>query len=135
MHIVSVVVTFGCHAMQEAEAAGVKEISAGQRLLKAVQNLEAIMQRAEPDNLHMLRDRVAAAEQAGAGTQLLRSAKALERRLLLTEVRLTASAIARTHIPFMPACHVHGLMPCNCRIETAQFQEFRLASDAWSLLH
>lgn len=75
--------------MQEAIAADVHNVGEAQRVLKAMSSLEAAMQRVQEGqagNHNVLRDRIAAAEQAGVKEPLISTAKALETKLRLSEV-------------------------------------------------
>ena len=82
--------------LQDAITAGVRETAAARKLCKALSNLEAAMQRAGEGSKQsgLLAERIAQAESAGVATSLLKSARALERRTLLSEVRRLSSYAA-----------------------------------------
>ena len=74
--------------LQEGAAAGVKDTVPAQKLRKAMQALEAAMQRVQDSSGHLsqLTDRIAAAEAAGMAPSLIQAAKAVEKQALLAEV-------------------------------------------------
>ena len=55
-----------------------------------MQSLEAVMQRVQesPGSANLLRDRISAAEQAGVRQPLISAARAMEQKLLLSEVAI-----------------------------------------------
>ena len=73
---------------QEAAAAGVRDTAPAHKLRKAMQALEAAMQRVQesPGHLLQLADKITAAEHAGAASSLIKAARAVEKQALLAEV-------------------------------------------------
>lgn len=80
--------------VQDAIAAGIKDLGEAQKVLRAMQSLEAVMQRVQDrqGSITLLQDRIAAAEQAGVWQSLIGAARALEKQVLLSEVHCPTRA-------------------------------------------
>lgn len=83
--------------LQEAAAAGVKDTASAQKLCKAMQTLEAAMQRVQDPAGHVeqLTEKIAAAEAAGVAPTLIQAARAVEKQAILAEVTPHSALIRR----------------------------------------